>query len=62
MNDRLGRPLSVGDKVVFALTHYATLYVGKVNGFTPQRVRIENSNGIIKIVDPIQVARVDDGT
>lgn len=62
MNDRLGRPLSVGDKVVFALTHYATLYVGTVNSFTPKRVRIEANRGRIKIVDPRQVARVDDGT
>lgn len=40
MKDRLGQDLNINDKVVYAMSHYACLYIGYVDAFTPKKVYV----------------------
>lgn len=60
-NDATGKPLAIGDKVVYAGSYRANLLTGWISGFTPKRVRVayeENAQGGT-IRDPQQVAKVE---
>lgn len=60
-NDVTGKPLSIGDKVVYVATYSNSLLTGWISGFTPKRVRVayeENAQGGT-IRDPQQVAKVE---
>lgn len=60
-NDATGKPLAIGDKVVYAGSYRANLRQGWVSDFTPKRVRIaytENGQGGV-IKDPLQIAKVE---
>lgn len=60
MLDVRGKPLAVGDRVVYSTGRYANLYVGYVVGFTPKRIKVGSSMlsaGIVKSSD--QIAKVE---
>lgn len=57
-NDATGKPLAVGDKVVFPDV-YSDLVQGTVERFTPQFVIIRHPSGGHERKTPTKVAKVD---
>ena len=58
--DCMGIPLKEGDMVVFALSYYADIHIGIVNGFTLEKVKITGLNSDVTCTKfPQQIASVE---
>ena len=59
--DRVGKPLSIGDRVAYSSnTHSTRLNIGHVISFSPKRVRVSNQYNRVSDHQPDRVVKIEE--
>lgn len=58
MQDKLGLILKVGDSVVFSTHNDSSVYIGRIIGITPKKIRVD-TEGWSVLKDPEEVVKLE---